>query len=51
MLGPGNTEAARESLAAWPGNLQVGGGITDKNAAEWIDAGASKVCFSFQFFP
>lgn len=43
MLGPGNTEAARESLAAWPGGLQVGGGITDKNAKEWIDAGAEKV--------
>jgi phosphoribosylformimino-5-aminoimidazole carboxamide ribotide isomerase len=43
MLGPGNTEAARESLAAWPRGLQVGGGITDKNAKEWIDAGAEKV--------
>jgi phosphoribosylformimino-5-aminoimidazole carboxamide ribotide isomerase len=43
MLGPGNTEAAREALAAWPGALQVGGGITDKNAGEWIEAGAEKV--------
>lgn len=43
MLGPGNTEAAREALAAWPGGLQVGGGITDQNAREWIDAGAEKV--------
>lgn len=43
MLGPGNTEAAREALAAWPGGLQVGGGITDANAAEWIGAGAEKV--------
>jgi phosphoribosylformimino-5-aminoimidazole carboxamide ribotide isomerase len=43
MLGPGNTEAAREALAAWPGGLQVGGGITDANAREWIEAGAEKV--------
>lgn len=43
MLGPGNTDAAREALAAWPGALQVGGGITDQNAREWIDAGAEKV--------
>lgn len=43
MLGPGNTEAAREALVAWPGGLQVGGGIDDSNAAEWIAAGADKV--------
>lgn len=43
MLGPGNEEAAREALAAWPGHLQIGGGITDANAKEWIDAGAEKV--------
>lgn len=43
MLGPGNDEAARQSLAAWPNGLQVGGGIKDVNAKEWIDAGAEKV--------
>lgn len=43
MLGPGNEEAAREALTAWPGMLQVGGGITDVNAKKWIDAGAGKV--------
>ena len=43
MLGPGNNEAAREALAAWPGRLQVGGGITDANAKEWIEAGAERV--------
>lgn len=43
MLGPGNDQAAREALQAWPGGLQVGGGISDKNAKEWIDAGAEKV--------
>jgi phosphoribosylformimino-5-aminoimidazole carboxamide ribotide isomerase len=44
MLGPGNTDAAREALQAWPGHLQIGGGITDQNALEWINAGAAKVC-------
>jgi phosphoribosylformimino-5-aminoimidazole carboxamide ribotide isomerase len=44
MLGPGNEDAARESLAEWKGKLQVGGGITDKNARQWIDWGARKVC-------
>lgn len=43
MLGPGNDTAAREALAAWPGRLQVGGGITDANAQGWVDAGAERV--------
>lgn len=47
MLGPGNEEAAREALAAWPGGLQIGGGITDQNAREWIEKGAEKV----NYFP
>ena len=42
-LGQGNDDAAREALAAWPGGLPIGGGITMDNAAEWIDAGASHV--------
>ncbi|KAK2466209.1 hypothetical protein APHAL10511_001851 [Amanita phalloides] len=42
-LGQGNDEAAKEALRAWPGGLQIGGGITDKNAIEWLYAGASKV--------
>jgi phosphoribosylformimino-5-aminoimidazole carboxamide ribotide isomerase len=44
MLGPGNEEAAKEALAEWRGGLQVGGGITDANAAQWIKWGAEKVC-------
>jgi phosphoribosylformimino-5-aminoimidazole carboxamide ribotide isomerase len=43
MLGPGNEEAAKEALAAWPGGMQIGGGITDKNAAQWVEWGADKV--------
>ena len=34
---------AREACVAWPGEMQVGGGINAQNAAEWIAAGASKV--------
>jgi phosphoribosylformimino-5-aminoimidazole carboxamide ribotide isomerase len=43
QLGPGNLQAAQEALAAWPGGLQLGGGVTLDNAAAWIDAGASAV--------
>ena len=43
MLGPGNDDAAIEALKAWPGKLQVGGGINDKNARKWIEAGAERV--------
>ncbi|HOY58146.1 MAG TPA: phosphoribosylformimino-5-aminoimidazole carboxamide ribotide isomerase [Verrucomicrobiota bacterium] len=43
MLGPGNEGAAREALAAYPGGLQVGGGIRLDNARGWLDAGASHV--------
>jgi phosphoribosylformimino-5-aminoimidazole carboxamide ribotide isomerase len=50
QLGAGNREAAREALAAWPGGLQVGGGITAENAAEWIDAGASHVIVTSALF-
>lgn len=48
MLGPGNEDAAREALRTWPDGLQVGGGINDKNAKEWIEAGANKVRCGFR---
>ncbi|RMZ70917.1 phosphoribosylformimino-5-aminoimidazole carboxamide ribotide isomerase [Pyrenophora seminiperda CCB06] len=51
MLGPGNDRAAQEALEAWPGGMQVGGGITDKNAAEWISRGAEKVIITSYLFP
>lgn len=50
-LGPGNDEAAREALAAWPGELQIGGGITAENAPQWLDAGASQVIVTSYLFP
>ena len=42
-LGPGNEEAAREALSAYPGGLQLGGGVNIDNAEEWIREGASHV--------
>ena len=49
-LGPGNDEAARRALRAWPGGLQIGGGITPENAAEWLDAGASHIIVTSYLF-
>ncbi|MES2660703.1 MAG: phosphoribosylformimino-5-aminoimidazole carboxamide ribotide isomerase [Verrucomicrobiota bacterium] len=49
-LGPGNDLAAREALAAWRGGLQIGGGINEANAAEWLDAGASHVIVTSALF-
>jgi len=43
MLGPGNEAEARAALAAFPGGLQIGGGVNAKNARGWLDAGASHV--------
>lgn len=34
---------AKQALAAYPGGLQIGGGIRDTNAKEYLDAGASHV--------
>ncbi len=49
-LGTGNDEAAREALAAWPGGLQIGGGMTAENAAEWLEAGADKIIVTSYLF-
>jgi phosphoribosylformimino-5-aminoimidazole carboxamide ribotide isomerase len=43
MLGPGNQDAACAAIAAFPGGLQIGGGINSRNARDWLEAGASKV--------
>ena len=56
LLGPGCVEAAEDALAAWPGALQIGGGVTATNAAGWVRQGAEKVmpsplfCFFFVSF-
>lgn len=50
MLGPGNEEAARNALKAYPGGLQVGGGINSDNAVKWLEAGASQVILTSYIF-
>lgn len=50
MLGHGNEQAAKEALAAYPNGLQVGGGITVENAAQYIDAGASHIIVTSYIF-
>lgn len=42
-LGPGNEAAARSALAAWPGGLQYGGGVSAETSEGWLEAGASHV--------
>ncbi len=49
-LGPGNDEAARAALAAYPGGLHLGGGITADNAPGWLAAGASHVIVTSWLF-
>ncbi len=43
MLGAGNDAEARAALAAYPGGLQIGGGVNATNARSWLEAGASHV--------
>jgi len=50
MLGAGNEIAAREALAAYPGGLQVGGGIQSDNARGYLEAGASHVIVTSHVF-
>ena len=41
---------ARAALAAWPGGLQAGGGVTAENASAFLDAGASHVIVTSYVF-
>jgi phosphoribosylformimino-5-aminoimidazole carboxamide ribotide isomerase len=50
MLGPGNEDAALEALQAYPGGLQVGGGINPSNAMKYLEAGASHVIVTSYVF-
>jgi len=50
MLGKGNRAAALEALAAYPGGLQMGGGITLENAGSYLDSGASHVIVTSWLF-
>ncbi len=50
MLGEGNEEAALSALKAFPGGLQIGGGITPANAERYLTAGASHVIVTSYVF-
>jgi phosphoribosylformimino-5-aminoimidazole carboxamide ribotide isomerase len=50
MLGPGNEGQARAALEAYPGGLQIGGGVMLDNARAWLDAGASHVIVTSYVF-
>lgn len=50
MLGPGNEAEAEQALAAYPGGLQIGGGITAENAAHYLARGASHVIVTSYIF-
>ena len=43
-------EQALKALRAYPGGLQIGGGITVENAAEYLEAGASHVIVTSYVF-
>jgi phosphoribosylformimino-5-aminoimidazole carboxamide ribotide isomerase len=49
-LGPDNEQAALAALRAWPGGMQMGGGIRPDNAARYLDAGASHVIVTSYIF-
>jgi phosphoribosylformimino-5-aminoimidazole carboxamide ribotide isomerase len=50
QLGPGNEQAALAALAAYPGGLQIGGGVRLENAKHYLDAGASHVIVTSHLF-
>lgn len=50
MLGPGNAEAARAALRAFPGGLQIGGGIDLASAPGFLDQGAAHVILTSWVF-
>ncbi|MDB5085017.1 MAG: 1-(5-phosphoribosyl)-5-[(5-phosphoribosylamino)m ethylideneamino] imidazole-4-carboxamide isomerase [Bacilli bacterium] len=50
QLGPGNEQAAMAALRAYPGGLQIGGGITPDNALRYLEAGASHVIVTSYVF-
>jgi phosphoribosylformimino-5-aminoimidazole carboxamide ribotide isomerase len=43
VVGVSRRQAALGALGAWPGGLQLGGGVNLDNAKQWLDAGASHV--------
>jgi len=45
-----NKEAAIQALRAYPGGMQVGGGIDPSNAKEYLERGASHVIVTSYVF-
>jgi len=50
MLGPGNLDEACAAIAAYPGGLQIGGGINVLTARNWLEGGASHVIITSWVF-
>lgn len=50
MLGAGNEVAATQALQAYPGGMQIGGGITADNATSYLEKGASHVIVTSYVF-
>ena len=50
MLGAGNEEPALSALRAYPGGMQVGGGVKPDTAPKYIEAGASHVIVTSYVF-
>jgi phosphoribosylformimino-5-aminoimidazole carboxamide ribotide isomerase len=50
MLGGGNERAAEEALRAYPGGMQIGGGIHADNAERYLKLGASHVIVTSYIF-
>lgn len=50
MLGDGNKEEAVNALQAYPGGLQIGGGIHTENAGYYLEKGASHVVVTSYIF-
>ena len=49
-LGPGNKEEALKALSTWKNGLQFGGGVNERNASEFLEAGASHLIVTSYLF-
>src|SRR5436309_1186032 len=50
MLGAGHESAGRAALRAYPGGMQIGGGINPSNAVGFLDDGATHVIITSWVF-
>ncbi len=51
MLGAGNEKQALAALEAFPGGMQIGGGLNETNILPYLEAGASHVIITSWLFP